>query len=361
MTTLLVTNDFPPRAGGIQTFVHALACRQPPGSLVVLAPDHEGAREFDMAQPFPVVRLRHLAVPTPRLTREVIAQAESFGCDTVWFGAALPLALMAAQLRKAGISRIVAQTHGHEAAWSPMAYPLLRRIAEHCDAVTFLGDYTHRRLAAAMPDLVRLSPGVDTDAFHPDVDGSDIREIHGLGDHPVIVCVSRLVRRKGQDVLIRALSLVRRQVPDALLLLVSSGADEKRLRRMAGPGVVFTGEVDDLPAYLAAGDVFAMPCRTRLGGLNVEGLGIVYLEASASGLPVVAGRSGGAPETVLDGETGYVVDGRSVREVADRLIALLTDPDLAHAMGAAGRAYVEKSWRWDTSAATLTNLLAGRS
>lgn len=357
MTTLLVTNDFPPHAGGIQTFVHALACRQPPGSLVVLAPPYAGAREFDVVQPFPVVRLRRMALPTPKLTREVIAQAEIFDCDTVWFGAALPLALMAPELRKAGIARIVALTHGHEAAWSPLVTPLLRRIAGHCDAVTFLGDYTHRRLSPVIPDLVRLAPGVDTDVFHPDVDGSEIREIYGLGDRPVIVCVSRLVRRKGQDILLRALPLVQREVPDALLLLVSDGADEKRLRRMAGRGVVFTGAVDDLPAYLAAGDVFAMPCRTRLGGLNAEGLGLVYLEAAASGLPVVAGDSGGAPETVIDGETGYVVDGRDVRAVADRLITLLTDPDLAYTMGAAGRAYVEKSWRWDTPSATLTNLL----
>jgi phosphatidylinositol alpha-1,6-mannosyltransferase len=362
LTTLLVTNDFPPQVGGIQTFVYELARRQPAGSLIVLAPRQDGAEKFDAGLSFPVIRRKFVALPTRAVIREVVALARTYDCDTVWFGAALPLALMAQALRAAGIGRIVALTHGHEAAWSPIAGPLLRRIAATCDVVTGLGDFTSSLLKPSMGELVRLPPGVDVDVFHPGVSGARVRDLYGLGDRPVIVCVSRLVRRKGQDVLIRALPLIQREVPDAALLLVSGGASERRLRRLAGPDVFFTGPVDDadLPAYYAAGDVFAMPCRTRLFGFNIEGLGIVYLEASACGLPVVAGRSGGAPEAVRDGSTGFVVDGRSVAEVASRLTTLLMDRSLAASMGAAGRAWVESSWRWDTLAAQLAALLRPR-
>jgi phosphatidylinositol alpha-1,6-mannosyltransferase len=180
----------------------------------------------------------------------------------------------------------------------------------------------------------------------------------------VVLCVSRLVRRKGQDVLIDALPPLRRAVPDAVLLLVGTGPYERELRALAArrgvaEHVVFTGGVafSDLPQLYAAGDVFAMPCRTRRGGLDVEGLGIVYLEASASGLPVLAGDSGGAPEAVREGETGYVVDGRDVDAVADRLVTLLGDAALRRAMGAAGRAWVEQQWPWQVHAVQLTEML----
>jgi phosphatidylinositol alpha-1,6-mannosyltransferase len=166
--------------------------------------------------------------------------------------------------------------------------------------------------------------------------------------------------------LIRALPAVRRRVPGAALLLVSGGPYRKKLERLAAEqgvasDVVFTGSVPwaELPAHYAAGDVYAMPCRTRAGGLDVEGLGIVYLEASATGLPVVGGDSGGAPDAVLAGETGYVVGGRDVAALADRLAGLLSDPAAAAAMGAAGRAWVEREWRWEKQAARLAALLSG--
>ena len=177
--------------------------------------------------------------------------------------------------------------------------------------------------------------------------------------------MSRLVPRKGQDTLIRALPAIRRRVPDAALLLVGGGPYRSRLwsgwPREDGVAahVVFTGTVPwaELPAHYAAGDVFAMPCRTRRGGLDVEGLGIVYLEASATGLPVVAGDSGGAPDAVRAGETGYVVPGRDVDALADRVVQVLADPALASRLGAAGRAWVEADWRWDTQADRLAALL----
>ena len=369
MRTLVVTNDFPPREGGIQAYVHQLALRLPAGSVVVYASTHEGAAAFDAAQPFPVVRHpTGLLLPTPQALRRAREIARAERCDTVWFGAAAPLGLLAPGLREAGVGRFVASTHGHETGWAmlPGARQLLRRIGREVDVVTYLGAYTKRWLRGALGQratLARVPPGVDTATFHPGVDGGAIRRRLGLGDRPTVVCVSRLVPRKGQDVLIRALPRIRAAVPEAQLLVVGGGPDMPRLQRLAaeyGAGeVVFTGSVpqEELPAYFAAGHVFAMPCRTRRAGLDVEGLGIVYLEASATGLPVVAGDSGGAPDAVLEGETGYVVGGRDVAAVADRVAGLLADPDRAAGMGRRGREWVEAEWHWDVQATRLRQAL----
>ena len=372
MRTLVVTNDFPPRAGGIQTFVYELARRQGPESLVVFAPSWPGAGAFDAAQPFPVLRYPgRTLLPVRSVARRVCDIANAEGATSAWFGAAAPLGLLGKALRaRTGVRRIVASTHGHEAGLStlPGSRQMLRRIGRYADAVTYLGDYTRRRLATALADtrLVHLPPGVDTKSFHPGVDGRAVRQRLNLGDRPTIVCVSRLVQRKGQDTLIRALPQIARQIGDAALLIVGGGPDMPRLQRLAaatgvGDDVFFTGAVpaEELPAHYAAGDVFAMPCRTRYGGLDVEGLGIVYLEASAMGLPVVAGRSGGAPDAVCEGETGFVVDGRDVTALAGRLSALLGDRERARAMGIRGREWVEHEWQWDTLAGRLRELLTG--
>ncbi|GGP41352.1 glycosyltransferase family 4 protein [Saccharothrix coeruleofusca] len=371
--TLLVTNDFPPRPGGIQAYLHALATRLP--DLVVYAPSwHSPAGshpEFDAAQPFPVVRHPGtLMLPTPDVLRRAEDVMRAERCEAVWFGAAAPLALLAPRLRQAGAQRVVASTHGHEVGWSmlPGARQALRRIGSTVDVVTYVSRYTRSRFAAAfgpMAALEHLPSGVDIDVFAPDAGArEEIRARYGLGDRPVVVCVSRLVPRKGQDVLVRALPEIRRRVPGAALLLVGGGPYRDRLRALArsvgvADDVVLTGSVPwaELPAHYNAGDVFAMPCRTRGRGLDVEGLGIVYLEASATGLPVVAGRSGGAPETVRDGVTGHVVDGREVAEVADAVAGLLADPGTAAKMGRAGREWVSTQWRWDTLATRLTHLL----
>jgi len=367
--TLVVTNDFPPRQGGIQSFVHELAVRQPAGSVVVYASDHPGSARFDAAQPFPV--LRHptgLLLPTPAARTRAVAALREFGCRAVWFGAAAPLGLLAPALRAAGAERIVALTHGHEAGWAvlPGGRSALRRIGAGCDTVTYLGEYFRLRLARVIDPsrLVQLTPGVDVETFRPDVDGSGVRARHGLTGRPVVVCVSRLVPRKGQDTLIRAWPAVLAAVPDAALLLVGGGDYGRQLSALArslgvAGSVVLTGGVAhrELPAHYAAGDVFAMPCRTRRRGLDIEGLGIVFLEASATGLPVLVGDSGGAPDAVRDGETGYVVDGRDVPALAERIVALLRDPPLRARLGAAGRAWVEAEWRWDVLAARLRALL----
>jgi phosphatidylinositol alpha-1,6-mannosyltransferase len=370
--TLIVTNDFPPRQGGIQSFVHEVAIRQPGGSIVVYASAYTGAGEFDATLPFPVIRHHTgLLLPTPSARRRIVRVAREYQCRAVWFGAAAPLALLAPALRRAGAERVVASTHGHEAAWAmlPGARQALRRIGSRCDAVTYLSEYFRRRLETALgrdATLHRLTPGVDVETFHPGVDGSAVRARYGLHDRPVVVCVSRLVRRKGQDALIRALPAIRRAVPGAALLLVGRGPYHDELLQLArrvgvAEHVVLTGGVapDELAAHYAAGDVFAMPCRTRRYGMDVEGLGIVYLEASALGLPVVVGDSGGAREAVRDGETGYLVDGRDIDAVAARTAELLDDAPLRAKFGEAGREWVCREWRWDVVAGQLRQLLDG--
>ncbi|GAA1919765.1 glycosyltransferase family 4 protein [Streptomyces durmitorensis] len=377
--TLIVTNDFPPRPGGIQAFLHNMALRLDPEQLVVYASTWKRGREgadataaFDAEQPFKVVRdPTTMLLPTPRVTRRAVSLLREHGCESVWFGAAAPLGLMSPALRKAGARRLVATTHGHEAGWAqlPASRQLLRRIGDSTDTITYLGEYTRSRIAAALSPaaagrMVQLPPGVDEKTFHPGSGGDAVRARLGLTDRPVVVCVSRLVPRKGQDTLILAMPRILAREPEAVLLVVGGGPYEKELWKLAAEtgvseSVRFTGAVpwEELPAHYGAGDVFAMPCRTRRGGLDVEGLGIVYLEASATGLPVVSGDSGGAPDAVLDGETGWVVRGGSPEEAADRIVTLLDDPELRARMGERGREWVEEKWRWDLLAERLRELL----
>ncbi|MGY1438744.1 glycosyltransferase family 4 protein [Streptomyces reniochalinae] len=367
----MVTNDFPPRLGGIERFVHEIARRFPPGEVVVYTAAQHGGDAFDAAQPYPVVRDRaRTLLPTPRVARTARALAFRYGCDRVWFGAAAPLGLLAGRLALPS----VATTHGHEAGWAalPGARHALARIAGNADVVTHLTADARRRMAGALGPrarTARLVPGVDTALFRPAGPEERLRSRRelGLGEGPLVLSVSRLVPRKGQDVLLRALPLLRASVPGTTLVIVGSGPHERALRRLAGrlpatcrDAVVFAGarEHDALPPYYAAADVFAMPCRTRRLGLESEGLGIVYLEAAAAGLPVLAGDSGGAPEAVEDGVSGYVVDGGDVRAVAGRLAGLLNDPAARALMGARGRARVEAEWSWETSAGQLRTLLS---
>lgn len=371
--TLVVTNDFPPRTGGIESFVLAMANRMPPDAVVVHTARQPGDAAFDGTLPFPVVRdPSRIMLPTPAIAKRSADIARSMGCDRVWFGAAAPLGLMAPTLRAAGIKRTVATTHGHEIWWAstPGAAQAMRRIGDTNDVLTYLGDYTRKRIGralskAARARMVQLTPGVDDATFRPDVDGSAVRRAHGLTDRPVVVCVSRLVRRKGQDMLIRSLPLIHQQEPEAAVLIVGDGPERGRLEKIVDQldlrrDVVFTGAVPwaDTPPYFAAGDVFCMPARTRKAGLEAEALGIVYLEASATGLPVVGGNSGGAPDAVREGITGYVVDGRCTEQIALHVGALLKDRELATEMGQAGRKWVEAAWRWDDLAGRLDGLLA---
>jgi phosphatidylinositol alpha-1,6-mannosyltransferase len=376
---LLVTNDFPPRRGGIQSYLENLVVelvRIGSHTLTVYAPKWKGDAEFDERAArigFEVVRHpTSLMIPEPSVARRMRGLIADRDVDTVWFGAAAPLALLSPLARGAGARRVIASTHGHEVGWSmlPLARTALRRIGNDADVVTFISQYTRSRFAAAFgPDaaLECLAPGVDTDRFEPDsVARAELRARHRLGGRPVIVCVSRLVPRKGQDTLIAALPAVQRQVPDVRLLIVGDGPYAAALQRRASASpaadaVVFTGPVPhaELPAHYVAGDVFAMPCRTRGGGLDVEGLGIVFLEASACGLPVVAGDSGGAPEAVLAEQTGVVVDGRDIDELSSAIVRLLDDPSLRARWGEAGRRWVRTDWNWQSAAGRLAALLNG--
>lgn len=376
---LLVTNDFPPRRGGIQSylgeFVNRLADDKT-HSVTVYAPKWKGAEAFDEAAQSAGYRVvRHpttLMLPVPTVDTRMRRLIEEQHIDTVWFGAAAPLALLAPRARQAGATRVLASTHGHEVGWSmlPVARSVLRSIGDHTDVVTFVSRYTRSRFAPAFgPNaaLEYLPPGVDSDRFRPDPAArAELRRRYRLGERPTVVCLSRLVPRKGQDMLIKALPSIRRRVDGAALVIVGGGPYLETLRKLTREyevedHVTFTGGVpgDELPAHHAMADVFAMPCRTRGAGMDVEGLGIVFLEASAAGIPVVAGDSGGAPEAVQHNKTGLVIDGNSVEEVGEAVTELLTDRDRAAAMGAAGREWVRTQWRWDLLAARLAGLLDG--
>src|SRR5215211_3003993 len=295
-----------------------------------------------------------MMLPLPGVLRRTVALAREVRPDVICFGAAFPLGLLAGRISRATGVPCVGFTHGVEVAVG------LRLVT----AVSRWSAARVRRAVRGRCPVELLPAGVAADAYHPAVDGQAVRRRHGLGSAPVCVCVSRLVPRKGQDRLIEAWPRVVARVPEARLLLVGGGPYERRLRRLAAASpaaerITLTGEVawEELPAHYAAGDVFAMPCRTRWLGLDLEALGVVFLEAAATGLPVVAGRSGGAPETVSEGVTGTVVDGRRPGPVGEAVAGLLADPARARAMGAAGRRRVEAEFSWEAVVARLEKLL----
>ena len=374
--TLVITNDFPPRPGGIQTFGYEIVRRFEPDSVTVLTSDWEGAAEFDAAQDFKIIRANTKTLlpskSTLSMAREIVV-AENI--TRVLFGAAAPLGLLASPLRKLGVKNIVGMTQGHETGWAmtPGTRQALRKIGNDTDYLTYISEYTHKKIAKALsPDAAsrmrRIVPGVDATEFSPanSTSGNQLRSELGWIDRPVIVCVSRLMARKGQDELIRALPEVHQTSPMASLIIVGEGPYRKDLESLVKKFgleefVHLTGKVSqgDLSKWYAAGDIFAMPCRTRLGGWDVEGLGIVFLEASATGLPVIVGDSGGAIDAVLDGETGYLVDGTNTNEIAQRISQLILNPDVAKRMGEAGRNWVTKEWTWDQNFKKLDGLLSG--
>jgi phosphatidylinositol alpha-1,6-mannosyltransferase len=326
---------------------------------VVLAPRHSEAAAFDRGFPHKVVRWPAFPMlPGPRLAREISRMCAVEDADAVLFGAAMPLALMAGAVRRRTGLPIVACTHGVEPALArmPGGAMALRHIAARVTVLTAVSNWAERRLRAALGPharIERLPSGIDPVRFRTDVDGAWVRRRHGLDPGPVIVCVSRLVRRKGQDRLIRALPRIAEAFPAVKLVLVGGGPDRGRLHRLAGRNgvdarVVFTGPVtaDELPAYFAAGDIFAVPCRSRLLGLENEALGAVFLQAAAVGRAAIAGRSGGAPEAVIHGRTGVVVDERSAEAIAGAAVSLLRSPGDARALAAraAARVHGEMSW-----------------
>ena len=375
--TLFVTNDFGPRAGGIETFIIGLIERLPKSSIIVYTSAQEDCAGYDAQwmHDFGVEVIRDrskILLPTPRVNRAVAKIIRERAIATVAFGAAAPLAWMSATLRRAGAKRIVALTHGHEVWWSKL-FPfnlIMRRIGQTTNALTYLGEFTRNAISKSLSKksaaaMVKIAPGIDTEHFKP-VDASDLRESLGLRHKKVIVSVGRLVHRKGQDYLIESMPLILQSVPDAHILMVGQGPYRQHLEALVKnhgltDNVTFIGRIHyaDLPRYICVGDVFAMPSRSRFAGLEVEGLGIVYLEASSCGLPVVAGESGGAPDAVLEGKTGFVVEGTDCTQIAKRVSELLVNDELRQSMGSAGREWIIKEWRWQIWAKRFAELLAG--
>ncbi|MGI8615927.1 MAG: glycosyltransferase family 4 protein [Actinomycetota bacterium] len=366
--TLVVTNDFPPRVGGIQRTLDSICRSLPAAKLSVIAPSSEGSESFDASVGYEVVRERSRFVwPTPSFADRVEAEVARTGAEVVLFGDAFPLALLGPRLASRGTPSVVL-VHGFDYWLStvPVAHSVMKRMTSRASRVAGCSEFISRRVRTAVPRQIPVSvlhPGADVERFRPDLPTADIRERHGLGDRPLIVCVSRLVPRKGQDVLIRAMRAVQRRVPEAALLIVGSGPYEAKLRSLAERAptrsVSFAGEVTegDLPRYYAVGEVFAMPCRTRLAGLEVEGWGNVFIEAAACGRPVVVGDSGGSREALVHGETGLLVDGSEVEGVADALATLLEDPPYARRLGKNGRARVEREHTWPRVAERLAGWL----
>ena len=372
---LFVTNDFGPRAGGIETFVIGLIERRPFGQTIVYTSAQSGSEEYDQAwkSDFGVTVIRDRAkilLPTPRVARNLARIIKESNIQVAAFGAAAPLGLLSASMKKAGIRKTVALTHGHEVWWAKV-FPFnlaLRRIGTTVDSLTFLGEFTQQAIShslskAAGAQMVKIAPGIDVDHFIPQ-DASQLRRELKLENKRVIVSVGRLVHRKGQDHLIQSLPEILKSVPDAHVLMVGQGPYLSHLKKLVAhhnvaDHVSFIGRIQyaQLPQYICAGDVFAMPSRSRFFGLEVEGLGIVYLEASACGLPVIAGSSGGAPDAVLNGVTGFVVDGQNNQEIAAAAIRLLSDMDQAKKMGAAGREWIIENWRWEIWSQRFNKLL----
>ncbi len=368
--TLLVTNDYAPRVGGIQRTLEALWKTLPADRVAVFAPSGDSSAEFDRDAPYEVFRQPEPFLwPTPEVAGRLHDAVRAFDAQVVVFGAIFPLALLGPGLAARGTPYLAA-AHGFE-YWlsiAPGTHAMMRRATGRAERVPVMcSAFIARSVRTAVPSPVPVSvlrPGADPSVFRPDLPTEELRARYGLGERPVVVCVSRLVRRKGQDVLIRGMELVRRSVPGAVLLVVGGGPDATRLRGLAATApagsVVFADQVSEaeLPNHYAVGDVFAMPCRSRWGGLEVEGWGNVFVEAAACGRPVVVGDSGGARESLVDGETGLLVDGADVGAVAGAVAGLLADPDRARRMGAAGRDLVERRRTWPQIAARFAPWLA---
>lgn len=370
MKHLLVTNDFPPKVGGIQSYLWELWRRLPPESTTVLTTPHRGATAFDAAQPIRVERDRaRVLLPTRALARRVDRLAEDLDVDLVLLDPAVPVGLIGPRLeRPYGVV-----LHGAEVTVPgrlPVSRRLLAEVLRGARVVVAAGQYAAReaeRCAGVALSTVVIPPGVDTSRFVPlDDDGrAAARRRLGLDpDAPVVVGLSRLVPRKGFDVLVRATAELARTRPTLQVVIAGTGRDAPRLQRLArrvGAPARFVGRVadDDLVPLLGSADAFAMLCRDRWFGLEQEGFGIVFLEAAACGIPVVAGRSGGSTEAVVDGSTGVVVDEpHEVASVVAALAGLLDDPVRARAAGRAGRRRAEDEFTYDLLAYRLHEALA---
>ena len=370
MSHLLVTNDFPPKLGGIQSYLWELWRRLDPDTFTVLTTPYEGADAWDAEQPFRVVRTpQKVLLPTPSLARRIDTLAAETGAGLVVLDPALPVGLLGPRLA----TPYGLVLHGAEVTVPgrlPGSRALLGRVLRGAAEIVAAGGYPaaegERSAGRSLPVTV-VPPGVDPERFRP-LDSEQIAKARARFDLPadgrVVVSLSRLVPRKGMDVLIEAAARLAAERPDLVVAIGGSGRDRRRLERLVartGAPVRLLGRVpdDDLPDLYGCADVYAMLCRNRWGGLEQEGFGIVFLEAAACGVPQVAGASGGAAEAVVDGGTGLVVDTPSEpAAVARALATLLDDPERRATMGAASRRRVEDEFAYDVLARRLAGVLA---
>jgi phosphatidylinositol alpha-1,6-mannosyltransferase len=373
---LVITNDFGPRTGGIETFVMGLLERIVNHKVVVFTSEQGDTSEYDQQwlKKFDVQVIRDrrkILLPSLRVAKRAKEIAQMHNIEVLVFGAAAPLALMAPKLRKAGVKKIIALTHGHEVWWARI-FPFnlaMKRIGNSVDHLTYLGEFTRQAISRSLSQksidsMVKIAPGIDTSHFSPKADATQRRTELGLEDKKIIISVGRLVHRKGQDKLIEAFPTIVREIPNAHLLIVGEGPYRAHLEKSVEKlslkeNVTFVGRIfyNDLPSYLSASDVFVMPSRSRFFGLEVEGLGIVYLEASACAIPVVAGISGGAPDAVQEGITGLCVDGTNVGQIAEAVIHICSDSKRATKMGLTGRNWVIEQWQWEIWSKQFNSLL----
>lgn len=370
MRHLLVTNDFPPKIGGIQSYLWELWRRLPADDVTVLTTAYPGAVAFDRAAGFRIDRIDEtVLLPLPSIRDRVDRLADEIGADLVLLDPALPIGWLGPSLRH----RYGVIIHGAEITVPgrvPGPRHALGHVLRHADVVVAAGGYPasegEHAAGGALP-VVPVPPGVDTDRFVP-LDAEQHRAARrrfGIGaDATVVVSVSRLVPRKGMDVLIRAAAELAPTHRDLEVLIGGTGRDAGRLRRLVertGAPVRMLGRVDDvdLPALYGCADVFAMNCRNRWLGLEQEGFGIVFLEAAACAVPQIAGDSGGAAEAVVHGETGLVTrNPDSVEELVGALRRLIDDPAGRRRMGDAARARAEGEFSYDVLAERLRAGLA---
>ena len=364
---LLISNDFPPKVGGIQNYLYELVKRLPFDDTKVITTKYNDSANFDREQSFEIERFAKILWPTPRLISHVNKTIKKLNTDIVFIDPALPTGLIASKIRNANKCLIV---HGAEITTPGRIYPtraLLKHEMKHVDYVLSAGTYAAQQLANAIDDDInyfRIPPGVDIKRFslptndEKEFARKELRKKIGVSkDSKIIISISRLVPRKGFDVLIKSLAKLEE---DTHVVIIGKGRDKKRLLEITQKmnlekRVHFLGAVSDVELLIAlhGSDVFTMLCRDRWRGLEAEGFGIVFLEAQSCGLPVIVGDSGGSSESLIEGESGYCIDPKSEIELVAKLKTLLVNDELRLSMGTKGRNFVEKNHSYDYLAAQL--------
>ena len=362
---LLVTNDFPPKLGGIQQYLWELWRRLDTDRFEIHTTPYANDEAFDAEQSFSIVRSQEpVLLPYPWLAKRMNHAADAFGADLIVIDPAVPLGIIGPALNRP----YAVVLHGAEVTVPgrlPGARQALARVLDQATGVISAGEYALAEAERAVGRELRsvvIPPGVDVDRYRPvaDADTLAVRERFDIGpDAPFVFRVSRLVPRKGMDTLIASASRLKASFPDLVVAIAGDGRDRARLQRRIddlGAPVRLLGRItdDDKAALLGAADLFAMLCRNRWNGLEQEGFGIVFVEAAAAGTAQIAGDSGGASEAVAHGETGVVLEvDATIAEVTTTIAALLDDPLRLASMGTASRDRATAKFSYDGLATRL--------